>query len=547
MFDLKAEGASGTVLADPPAQAPAPVQDWTPTAQQQAILDAVGSTAAHIAVNAVAGASKTTTALKAAGLAGPNCGFVAFNKSIADELKARLWGNAPNARASTMHSLGYRLLANKFPGIELDERKVQRHFLEHYPEMHEEGKGRWAGRFFPVNDYSCVPEIVSVCKSQLLSPAAALDRRAIVHALDSQGVELPEHDALEECLDAVGQLLETTLADSDTCDFNDMVWMPVALDIVQPQFATLFVDESQDLNAAQQELVMRSGERFVIIGDPAQAIYGFAGADIRSFATLVGRLGSGAASLPLSMSFRCPSTHGSLARHLVPHFETRPGAAEGEIIEAGPAKAIKAMRPGDMVICRANAPLISLAYELIREGQSVLVRGRKIGEGLTSLVKRLRARDLDDLGDKLDGWEQRQLRKLAGRDAQAGRGQVRDKAECLRCLIEAADTVEDLLAKIDQLFADHDPASRIVLSSIHRAKGLERDRIFIWEPGMMPMSQDQQERNILYVALTRARQSLWLVDGRIQRRHRAHEWLAMIAAGASKRDLVVRKFEDGEE
>ena len=69
-----------------------------------------------------------------------------------------------------------------------------------------------------------------------------------------------------------------------------------------------------------------------------------------------------------------------------------------------------------------------------------------------------------------------------------------------------------MLTCIATLFADADPSSRIVCSSIHRAKGLERERVFVWEPGIMPMGEGIQERNLAYVAITRAKRELWLVD-----------------------------------
>ena len=65
-------------------------------------------------------------------------------------------------------------------------------------------------------------------------------------------------------------------------DFDDMIWLPVALNLPIPMtFDFLIVDEYQDSNITQQELALRfcpSG-RMVIVGDRYQSIYQFRGAD----------------------------------------------------------------------------------------------------------------------------------------------------------------------------------------------------------------------------------------------------------------------------
>src|SRR5579872_3369524 len=296
MFDVVASGATAE-----PAVEQARAFAWTP--QQEAYFAAVREQDDPLAVNAVAGSSKTTSSVEAAkgALERGGVGMTAFNKVIADELQRRL---PAGASAATMHSVGFRLLRERFDGIEVDDKKLRRLFLDRFPEMHRAGTKEWAGRHFPKREYESVPEIVRCCKMQLLDEARS-GRAAIVTACEGMDVELPDDDGdLEECLDAAGELLGAAAEDTTACDFDDMVWMPVRLDLVRPQFDTLFVDEAQDLSPVQHELVCRSGERLIVVGDPKQAIYGFAGADSSSFDTLRDRLS--AVELPLSVSFRCP-------------------------------------------------------------------------------------------------------------------------------------------------------------------------------------------------------------------------------------------------
>jgi superfamily I DNA/RNA helicase len=513
-----------------------------PTAQQIAIYDWTAQTTAHLAVNAVAGAGKTTTAVEAAKRAGEDVGFVAFNKHIAMELSERLNGRG---EAMTLHSLGLRTLLKRWPQMnpEPDARKTERHARQLFPELFREGFGKWKGHYFLRDGWESLPEIVRVCKQQLIDPGIGPDRaERITVCCHVQGVELP--DDLEETMDVASEVFRAVMHDTAAIDFDDMVSMPVYHRLVKPRFRTLFVDECQDLNPAQQELALSSGERLVVVGDPHQAIMGFAGADIRSFFTLCEQLEDDDAQarirqLPLSCTFRCPASHVDLARHLVPHLEAKPGAPSGIAADREEGTLVREARPGDMVVCRNNAPVVRLGYRLIGEGRPVLVRGKAIGEGLAGLVRKLRADSIEELAGRLDQWHQKQLAKLDRQLAsEAARSAVNDKAACLRTLIEAHDTIGELLAAIKQLFSDTNPQNRIVLSSVHRSKGLEADRVWLYEPGLMPGRGGDQELNLLYVALTRSKAELYFVDNRVRRCFPTCDWIRLAASGYGRRDLA---------
>jgi len=75
-----------------------------------------------------------------------------------------------------------------------------------------------------------------------------------------------------------------------------------------------------------------------------------------------------------------------------------------------------------------------------------------------------------------------------------------------------------LAANIDALFSDNRDGSVLTLATVHKSKGLEWDRVFILDPKLMPSKyarqqwQLDQETNIHYVAITRARQELYYID-----------------------------------
>lgn len=70
--------------------------------------------------------------------------------------------------------------------------------------------------------------------------------------------------------------------------------------------------------------------------------------------------------------------------------------------------------------------------------------------------------------------------------------------------------MQEIKDKIDGLFSDTDAANRIMLSTTHKAKGLERDRVWILMDTYRP-KKSTEEANLYYVAVTRARKSLFKV------------------------------------
>ena len=100
-----------------------------------------------------------------------------------------------------------------------------------------------------------------------------------------------------------------------------------------------------------------------------------------------------------------------------------------------------------------------------------------------------------------------------------------DKFATVRVIYEAERprTVEELRDAVSSIFPKDVDHPVIWLSTVHRAKGDEAERVFLLRPELLPHPkakspvQAEQERNLLYVALTRAKQALYVVDGPIPR------------------------------
>jgi superfamily I DNA/RNA helicase len=82
--------------------------------------------------------------------------------------------------------------------------------------------------------------------------------------------------------------------------------------------------------------------------------------------------------------------------------------------------------------------------------------------------------------------------------------------------------VAEVLSAIERLFSDQKPENAVILSSTHKAKGLERDRVWLLQDTYLRSRRNrlgvwegpsQEEKNLFYVAVTRAKSELVLVEG----------------------------------
>lgn len=201
-------------------------------------------------------------------------------------------------------------------------------------------------------------------------------------------------------------------------------------------------------------------------------------------------------------------------------IESHPSAPEGAVFRWATYK------PGDFpsdaaILCRNTAPLVGFAYSLLKRDVPCRILGRDIGANLIALVKKLRPIDLTDFDEKLQKWLDREVEKATKEDRSPER--LYDQAECLRFFVDSLDedsrTVESLVAKIELMFTDEPNATRVTLSTVHKAKGLEFETVFILDFGQyMPSRWAQQEwqrvqeQNLIYVAVTRAKQTLIYIN-----------------------------------
>lgn len=155
--------------------------------------------------------------------------------------------------------------------------------------------------------------------------------------------------------------------------------------------------------------------------------------------------------------------------------------------------------------------------KFLRAGRRANIQGRDVGDSLAAFVKKSEAKTVEALRDHVEEWCAKECARLSlkRRDTQA----VEDRAACLLELSDGAETIRAVLDRIDDLFADRAAHDCIVLSSTHKAKGLERDRVWMLV-GTYMRRPEAEERCLFYVAATRARTTLYLVEGFEKKRRR---------------------------
>ena len=169
---------------------------------------------------------------------------------------------------------------------------------------------------------------------------------------------------------------------------------------------------------------------------------------------------------------------------------------------------------GDAVLSRMNAPLMSTCLQLLKNGVSARIEGRDIGKQLVGMVRKLRAKSVPDFIRKLYAWGDKQKsRIIAGPKAEAKLSLITDQVETLNAVAEGAASVSDIESRLLSLFQDSDSNAKpaVVLSTVHKAKGLEWDNVFILS-GTFRKSRGAEEANIYYVAVTRTKKVLTFVE-----------------------------------
>ncbi|GMU78988.1 MAG: DNA helicase [Acidimicrobiia bacterium] len=537
--------------------------------------DAVTTTALPLAIHAPAGSGKTRVLTRRIAWRARE-GFhdadhvlaVTFTRKAAGELSARLrrLGVPGSVTAGTLHAIALAQLRRRA----LDQGRTPPELLDrkarllrsivggHGPEAvlattEVAGEIEWAKtRLIRPGDYSTAATAAGREPSRPLGEVAAAYQR-----------------------------YEAEKRRRRLADFEDLVWWCADALERDPEFAAaqrwrfrhLFVDEFQDTSPAQLRLIRAwLGERadLCAVGDPDQAIYGFAGAE-SGFLSRFPRTFPGGQVVHLRTNYRCSPQIVAAAEALLAdggrrragvHAASAAGPSPRvtdypyEDAEArGVAQALRDAHTGGTpwselaVLYRTNAQSAAFEEALGRAEIPYRVRGA--------------ARFLDRPEVKAALGDLRRVVTLAPHaplrahlDALASEEGNEEHREHVDALVRLGDqyvdadgahaTIDGFLAFLTATLRDDAPVDidAVELLTFHRAKGLEFREVFVTglERGLVPIShadspdEKAEERRLLYVALTRAERALHLslarsrtVGGRVVKRQRS-PWIAPIEA-----------------
>ena len=485
---------------------------------QKDIFNWIENGSGNAVISAVAGSGKSTTIVNSLQLIPKEDKkiFLAFNKSIVEELSKKV--KAPNTEVKTLHSAGFSALIKTYRS-RVNNYKYRKFLNDSLFLLSDEITIDFEESIISAYKYK-VLKLVDFGRLELCETIQDLEESALRHTLELN------YDEAKVAKD----LIDWGVKNYREIDFADMLYIPIMKDLNLKTYDWVMIDEAQDLSPLQVKLFLKminpKTGRFIAVGDRAQSIQFFAGADNKAFDNIANLPNT--KEFPLSICYRCDKSIIEKAKKYVPQIEAREGAGEG-ICQTIKNFNVAKPKGGDMILCRTTAPLVNLCMKFIINNQKAYVKGREIGQNLISLVNQTKQLELSFMFDTL----QDELYKLQLKLAEKNNSTLEeakkeylylyteDKIECLKILAFGCKDTRELNSKILSLFKD--TSSGICLSTVHKAKGLGVDRVFIIEPSKMPLKiaakneiQLEQEYNIMYVAITRAKKALYIVETEVK-------------------------------
>lgn len=479
-------------LLDQESLEPIPSRQWSD--QQSEVFAQVAQPTANLQVSAVAGSGKTTTLCEAMKYSPGQSLFLAFNKTTAQEIESR----GVLAEVRTLNSLGFRLCLKHLPGVKLDADKVRKILS---PRL----SGEDAQHLFDLQ------RAIGFAKNAALgvvSPATDWDFEDLL----TNSSDIPLADIPRLAVTA-REGFDANLADLQTIDFDDQVYLPIQRQWVFPRFESVFIDEDQDLNPINHftlSALNHQGARVVGVGDRYQAIYGFRGALSDSIPRLVHQFGM--TELPLSTTYRCALSIVALAQKFCSDIQARANAPFGDIRHAQDPNLFP---DGELILCRTNAPLFKAILRHVRARRPCQVLSNFL-QTFQSWIRRFKAKSILDLKLKAEVWYWKEFEAAKAKGLKGKMAGLSDRYQTLLVLAQDAQSPEDIVQLLKRL---SESRSGPIFSTVHKAKGLEAQSVYILRPDLCPAPWDpseeaqQQERNLQYVAITRAKEFLTFGPG----------------------------------
>jgi superfamily I DNA/RNA helicase len=519
------------------------------TDEQKAIVEFVKAGEGNLLIEALAGTGKTSTIIESLKhLPQKSALLCAFNKKIADELTERM-GPAPAGsmwKAATFHSLGLAIVKSHNRRIEVSGEATE--------ELINEASNQWEADRIIKNDEG-KKEKIRVSFPARRAAARLLrtikethtDRDLPYHVIRGIGETFNVFgDLSEESVDVACKVagiayeMSFDLKSRQSIDFCDMTWLPVALDLAPAsRYRVVFVDEAQDLSLPQLSLVKKlvaPNGRLIVVGDRSQGIYGWRGAIPTQVWNEMTNTYQ-ATRLPLTTTFRCSQLVVREANQVVPALKARTGAPPGTVSECSfsdvPELVRRDLRTKTFILSRNNADLLHTALYLYRQDIGFqLLGGKEIIEPLYQVIGKLDQSSKPAFDKALAEWHHDEMEKAEKIHAASWADRIDQQYKAL-CVMSAYVRPRDIKHALGELIGLD--GSSITLSTVHKVKGLEADRVFLLKQTFARYRLQQEMQNAMsneemslikyklenlnaeelhleYVAVTRCKLDLYWVD-----------------------------------
>jgi superfamily I DNA/RNA helicase len=544
--------------------------NFKPSTYQQDILDFfLNNPQSNMLVNALAGSGKSTTACMLSEHSKTSDLYIAFNASVVEEFKKKI--KNPKTKVMTMHSLAYSIMlynveqeskdSGEKPkgfGSQRSKRTVSLDNFKPHKILDEEITKRYgryiefAKRVFLKDNYI---NLYNLCRLTLTDMSSNKDVSRLIddHVLflyyGDEGYSAPDISEITSTLKILDTKSRQQFETQGVIDFTDMLWITfnkLKYDNWEVPYWALYTniycDEVQDFSNIQLnflKFIKRTKGRYVFIGDFHQAIYNFAGANAQAF-NQIPKMFAPVKTFDLPICYRCAKSHLSRVNReygipILPCDD----APMGFVKTIDKSKISEYAKAGDMVISRKNKWIAEVVLDLARNGTPIFIEDKEMVGAIKRQIlssKCTSVGTLEKFLQKVISNYNKKLFEIVSKNVREGGheeerleavAETNSKIDNTSFLLEilegylenhaSSDSVSKFSNFIDKLLNTTPSPNCVRLCSIHKAKGLEATNVFVLNEAKInydfrnSKEQNIQEKNLSYIATTRAKEGLYLV------------------------------------
>jgi superfamily I DNA/RNA helicase len=478
-------------------------KDFVPTSEQEYIKNLV-SGGDNVAIEAFAGAAKTTTLEYIANSNTKKGLYLAFNRTVAEEARTKF---PPHVQCCTFHSLAYNSMvkgtsySKRLVGY-YDYTEVQTFLQKEISFIPFEKQGIFV--------YNLVDLVKKYCQSNYTNIIIPLEEyfenKGKMELDNCSSLEIKESlvDLYSSCLKKLWK--EYTSSSGKIKITHDIYLKMFCLENKQEDFDIIYLDEFQDTNPVRLDWFYNQKCQKVAVGDKYQSIYAWCGA-INAFNSLPDNFKKAVLTTSFRFSQRIADNANICLRYM---------GEKNQILGVGKEKEIESKA----TLFRTNASMIGYLLEAEKEGKRILAYAEFEGsDGLFSKLYTANAMRFAFYNEgKLNiKYPNKQMLSYGGWGELSKSENPEAKVIVNLINTYSREGIHNVITRIKSILAKEDEVYDEVFVTGHKAKGREWDEVnlhddflpneenFDSEEEMMKVFVQEQGLNLLYVALTRAK------------------------------------------